>query len=363
MRICLIGKNLTNYVLALILANKKLDVDIIYNSYNSKNNLSRTLGISESNFNFLKHNIKYFKISAWPIEKIKIYSEHKNSKELYEFKSKNKDTFFLIKYNEILNNLKNSLDKFKNIKYVKIKKKISEKYLLKKSKYNLIINSDINCEITKKFFNKRIEKDYSSIAYTGIIDHRKIKNNVAVQIFTKFGPLAFLPLSDTKTSIVFSLIKKNNADEKRILELINKYNLNYDIKNFSKFDTFKLKFSMVRNYYYKNILSFGDVLHRVHPLAGQGFNMTIRDIKILSSLIDNNINLGLSVDQFVLEDFEKKTKHLNYIFGSGIDLIHSFFLIDNMTKNLFSVPIFNFLKKNKLLNKYATTFADKGIEL
>ena len=82
MRICLIGKNLTNYVLALIIANKKLDVDIIYNSYNSKNNLSRTLGISESNFNFLKHNIKYFKISAWPIEKIKIYSEHKNSKEL-----------------------------------------------------------------------------------------------------------------------------------------------------------------------------------------------------------------------------------------------------------------------------------------
>ena len=35
-----------------------------------------------------------------------------------------------------------------------------------------------------------------------------------------------------------------------------------------------LKFSLLRNYSFKNILSFGDLLHKVHPLAGQGFNMT-----------------------------------------------------------------------------------------
>ena len=34
-----------------------------------------------------------------------------------------------------------------------------------------------------------------------------------------------------------------------------------------------------------NILAFGDLLHKIHPLAGQGFNMTIRDIKVLLEII------------------------------------------------------------------------------
>ena len=42
-------------------------------------------------------------------------------------------------------------------------------------------------------------------------------------------------------------------------------------------------------YYHQNILAFGDLLHRIHPLAGQGFNMTIRDIKILLKIIKNKI--------------------------------------------------------------------------
>ena len=40
-------------------------------------------------------------------------------------------------------------------------------------------------------------------------------------------------------------------------------------------------------------MAFGDSLHKIHPLAGQGFNMTLRDIKILSNIIQNRIDLGL----------------------------------------------------------------------
>ena len=46
----------------------------------------------------------------------------------------------------------------------------------------------------------------------------------------------------------------------------------------------------MRSYYYKNILAFGDMLHRLHPLAGQGFNMTIRDIKEIYKLIQFKID-------------------------------------------------------------------------
>ena len=53
--------------------------------------------------------------------------------------------------------------------------------------------------------------------------------------------------------------------------------------------------------------------------------MTIRDLKTLIQIIKEKINLGLPLDGSVNEEFEKKLKHKNYIFSSGIDLIHEFF--------------------------------------
>ena len=101
----------------------------------------------------------------------------------------------------------------------------------------------------------------------------------------------------------------------------------------------------MKNYYYKKILCFGDNIHKIHPLAGQGFNMTLRDIKILSKIIDNKIYLGLPIDQSVLKEFENKTKHFNYLYATSIDFIHEFFKIDNKFNNFYSDKIFYFLEK------------------
>ena len=78
MRICLLGKNLTNLVLANILANKKLDIDIYYTSslISQKKDSSRTLAISNENYDFLRENTKKFNLSSWPTESIKIYIEN-----------------------------------------------------------------------------------------------------------------------------------------------------------------------------------------------------------------------------------------------------------------------------------------------
>ena len=46
------------------------------------------------------------------------------------------------------------------------------------------------------------------------LKHRKIQNNTASQIFTKNGPLAFLPLSEIETSIVYSIKGKKNINLK-----------------------------------------------------------------------------------------------------------------------------------------------------
>ena len=94
--------------------------------------------------------------------------------------------------------------------------------------------------------------------------------------------MAFLPISEKKTSIVYSLNRSIDID---VVEEIKKHNFKYKISNFQKIDKFILKSSSNRIYHYKNILAFGDLLHKIHPLAGQGFNMVIRDIKDLIELI------------------------------------------------------------------------------
>ena len=118
--------------------------------------------------------------------------------------------------------------------------------------------------------------------------------------------------------------------------------------------------SNLRDYYYGNILAFGDLLHRIHPLAGQGFNMTLRDIKIFSEIIKEKLNLGLPLDKSVNYEFEKKSKHFNYIFSNGIDFIYEFFNLESKTKNKILSKTIKLLGKNSHLNKRFIKIADNG---
>ncbi len=349
MKICLLGNNLTNLVLANILINKNINVDIIFETqFSSLKNTIRTIAISSENYKFLKQNIKGINNLGWPTERIKIFSEKNSSLELFEFKNKNVNNFYLLKYKEFFNLLK----KNKLLNFIKLKNYNFE--TIKKRNYNLIINSEQNNEITKKFFQNKIEKNYKSLAHTAIINHKKTENKIATQIFTNKGPLAFLPLQNNQTSIVFSNNTMKLIDKKKLLEIINNYSHQYDIKKISEVESFQIKFTVLRKYFYKNILSFGDLIHKVHPLAGQGFNMTIRDIKSLSQILYENINLGIDDGEIIARKFQENNKHLNFMYGLGIDSIKFFFEIDNKLKNSLSQPIFRILKSNKLLNNYAT---------
>ncbi len=120
---------------------------------------------------------------------------------------------------------------------------------------------------------------------------------------------------------------------------------------------------MLRNYTHDNILAFGDLIHRIHPLAGQGFNMTLRDIKIISKIVDDKMLLGLPIDISVGENFQSSTRHLNYLYGKAIDGIYEFFRLDNNVNNIISIPIFKILNKNSSFKKYSNIFSDKGLNL
>ncbi|MDC1482866.1 FAD-dependent monooxygenase, partial [Pelagibacteraceae bacterium] len=207
----------------------------------------------------------------------------------------------------------------------------------------------------------KISKNFYNLAYTTILKHEKIENYTATQIFTKQGPIAFLPISNIETSVVYSIdIKNKKFDNSDVIDLINKNNPKYKINKIAKLNSFKLSSSNLRSYYYKNILAFGDMLHRVHPLAGQGFNMTIRDLRVLSQIIDGKIELGIQLDSLILDEFEKKTKDKNFVFSNAIGLIYEIFNFDKNIKNKNFSKILKTIGKNKNFNNYFVKLADTG---
>ena len=163
MKISIIGNNLTALVLAKVLLKKKIQVDLFYEENITKNLKSlRTIGVTHSNVLFLN---KYFKG--------------------IDFK------FAVFKYENIYKFVNSSLKKEKNFKSIKTKldkKLVQKKYLLS---YDLVIDINLRNTLSKKFFSRKIKKDYFSRAYVTIINHKQIKNNIAKQIFSSSGPLAF----------------------------------------------------------------------------------------------------------------------------------------------------------------------------
>ena len=362
MNICIIGDGLTSLTLAKNLINKKINVHIYWKKKISKFSPTRTIGISKSNLKYFEKEILTIpKKNKWIIKEIEIYTEKQKTNKILNFENNKKPLFYMVKNDEIYKSLNNKLSKNKLFKKIKIKKNFYNQ-LIKKNVYDLIINCDHDNPISKKYFTKKIDKDYENLAYTTILEHEKLENNSAIQVFTNLGPIAFLPMSRTKTAIVFSIdIKDRVYDDNEIINFINRYNLKFKTRKILKLNNFRLQSSNLRKYYYKNILAFGDLLHKVHPFAGQGFNMTLRDIKTLSEIIQDKIELGLQLDQLIFEEFQNKKKNKNFIFSTGIDFIYEIFNFNKKNRGNNLNNIFKVFQINKnFINKFIK-LADKGL--
>ncbi len=177
---------------------------------------------------------------------------------------------------------------------------------------------------------------------------------------------------ENNNKTLFAIIKNYQLQSKLFTSLKKeklcklKNNINYkqySITNFGTSNFFELKSLNLRTYYHKNILAFGDLLHRLHPLAGQGFNMTIRDIQDLNNLIDLKLKNGLELDSSICEDFQNTTRHKNYLFSSGIDFIYEFFNLETkMNNNIISKSV-RLIGKNKFLNRSFKNIANSGFKI
>ncbi len=362
MKICLIGNNLTSLILANILSKKNFFVEIYSSNRKNFKYKTRTLGITQFNLNYLIRYYKNLNVKAQNINEIKVQVQNKKKNDELIFNQNKSTLFYMIEYEKLFLDLKKKIKKNKKIfiKYYKDKKKLTS--LLNTDKYQLVINCDRSNILNKKFLKDAICKDYKNKAFTTIIDHTKIKNNKAFQTFTKYGPIAFLPLSSSRTSVVFSLELKTlkNINDKSLIKIINQFNPCYKILSFKDFESFNLKMQMPKKYFYKNILFFGDALHTVHPLAGQGFNMSIRDIIHLIEIIDYKMNLGLNIDESIYSEFEKKAKSFNVLFSYGLDFIYEFVRFNRKMPENISKNIFSLINNSNKIKEFGIKLANRG---
>jgi 2-octaprenyl-6-methoxyphenol hydroxylase len=172
-------------------------------------------------------------------------------------------------------------------------KEITFKDLIKKN-YNLVIfASSNNLSLLSRFkLRKVVDKSYNEDAYVFNLFHEKISNNSARQFFLKDGPLAFLPVSSTETSVIWSI--KNNSinkkyvsNKKYLLKFFNNHfqELFKEIISISEINKFRLNYIFYELNDSKSTLLCGEIANKILPLAGQGWNMTLRNIFYYTILI------------------------------------------------------------------------------
>ena len=180
MTVCILGNTLTALTLAKTLVNYEIEVDLIFNKKNYKKIDTRTIGISKNNVDFFNSNIINIQKLIWNIKKIDIFSENLKKEKLINFKANKNQLFSIIKNYNLYHLLDKDLSKSKFFR----SKFSAEKNISFLNKYELVVNCDPFNFITKRYFNKKISKEYNSTAHTTIISHDEIINDTAVQIFT-----------------------------------------------------------------------------------------------------------------------------------------------------------------------------------
>ena len=376
-KICIIGGSLTGLVTAISLSKLNCTIDLITGDLDQNLKSNRTIAISENNLDFLnKLNIsKLLKREMWSCSIMKLYTEIKNKKfsEIFELNNENKreKILYMVENSKIM---KLMLSKIKQIKSISIKNQekiysISTSGLLKSvkfnnnvSKYNLvIICTGYKSSLIKSIFNNEmIENSYKESAVTAILNHSSSKNNIVRQIFLKNAIFALLPISNTKTSIVWSvkhdMLKKNDLFLKKRIIL---YTKNYlkNVKFTTNLEYKDLNFLIRNKYYLDRILLFGDALHMLHPFVGQGFNMTLRDLESLEKILTQKINLGLDIGSSdILSEFSNETKSRNFVFSVGVDFLKNSFTYKKLRNDTLKV-----LNKSNLAKKLIFNIADNGL--
>jgi len=177
------------------------------------------------------------------------------------------------------------------------------------------------------------ERDYGQRAIVAHVETERPHAQTAWQRFLPDGPLAFLPLADGRSSIVWS---QSVAEASRRLALgdaeflaelqVASANVLGAIRATSARRAFPLRLRHALGYTRPGIALIGDAAHTVHPLAGQGMNLGLRDAAVLVDTLRRALAAGeYPADEFVLRRYARAQKAHNLGMQLTFDAINALF--------------------------------------
>ena len=380
--VLIVGSGLVGLVAAHCLSRLNYKVTLIdkKNFINSKNSYkdTRTVAVSEGSKFFLESLSLwgFLKSYSEPIKTIKVYDRSSRNKIHFNNQIKNKKLGYVIENNKFSKILRNQLYKYKNTNIfdgfnlldIKLDNRSSIAFSDK-----AIINSKIiiaadgkNSKIKKLVGTKTFKKKYDESALVLNFVHEKSLNNTAYEIFYKTGPLAILPMKSSNSHFQSTIIWSNNDYFlKKLISLESFFvrcfleekigNIVGKISKINSSQIFPLSAHINDSFYNKRLVYIGDAAHSIHPIAGQGWNLGVNDVKNLFEISkDNKFDIG---SDLFCQMYNNKSYHKAFQLFQITDNLNSHFINSGSLYRFFSNRGFDFIDKNQTLKNKITKYA------
>ena len=180
-------------------------------------------------------------------------------------------------------------------------------------------------------------------------------NNHAFERFTQNGPMALLPMSNNRYSLVWCMrqdqIEQHMAlNEQDFISALQSA-FGYRGGQFTKVGmrtSYPLVYGQVESLTAHRTVVIGNAAHAIHPIAGQGFNLGLRDVQVLSNLIANSQH-DLGSYAFTREYSQKRSDDIKTVMSLTDALVRLFsnssrVLALGRSIGLFSMDLFPVLK-------------------
>jgi 2-octaprenyl-6-methoxyphenol hydroxylase len=194
-------------------------------------------------------------------------------------------------------------------------------------------------QVAKRAGIKRSGWDYNQTSLVCAISHELPHKNTAHQFFMPSGPLAILPLNENKSSIVWTettaraaeISAMNDADYMACLRPCFGDFLGEISLQGGRY-SYPLNLTLADRFVDNRLALVGDAAHGVHPLAGQGLNLGLRDIAALVEVLATAARRGEDIGALdVLSRFQQWRRFDTSSSVASTDIINKLFSNDNST--------------------------------